>query len=607
MSMPPGEGGSDASSSTPRRQLSLSELRAARLASLGVSEAPSLSLPSPQSCSKADQKNDSGAARQPKSAEPREVSTTPRSAYSSTAFCRDFRVVMWNSTCSSQDIKRWYLQGIEAINPGGQGWKGWGLKQSFGGPCGVLGGVMSEFVRGLVFDMILGNEGKKFMVNTLQADSSEIMPIEVYERGVAHAIGVILSRAATYGRGRDGGGGGVVVRLVLKDRTKDEQRDYNDDATNHQEEDADKFVYEINDGSSGGDMHDRVAKFLLEEYESGSSSLFKKPLDQFKYPGGVVLLCQSLLATRTTQFIKEDMDYPPPDCTMTAQFGHCSQELINLLLTGACTSNVFDGVMDMGGGLLMKGIMERSCVGYLTQIEAMRYVQVGSYFKSPACPIWLVGSQSHFSILISLTMDPIRESESDLLLERCRRAFRKVDNEGAGFIQMTSLSEVLELLDLTQKVGEGLPSLAQDLEECDVGIILWEKFWKKISRLMTGASLSSVLDAAVVSVPPLDSATSLTPGASPNPPDGGNFEVEKFADTFTLYHYNGLRGGTVAEFRVTRLSPEDAVGASVALDAVDGHAGGGQHNSQRGLEEVARTRWPSAKFDWDGKPPPSID
>lgn len=30
------------------------------------------------------------------------------------------------------------------------------------------------------------------------------------------------------------------------------------------------------------------------------------------------------------------------------QFGHCNQDVINLLLTGKATSNVFDGEMSLG-------------------------------------------------------------------------------------------------------------------------------------------------------------------------------------------------------------------------------------------------------------------
>lgn len=79
-------------------------------------------------------------------------------------------------------------------------------------------------------------------------------------------------------------------------------------------------------------------------------------------------------------------------------FGHCAQELMNLLLVGQATSNVFDGEMPLGdsgsgssgGGssadseskgdsMMLRGVPNRANVGYLTQLEALRYCQV--WFK----------------------------------------------------------------------------------------------------------------------------------------------------------------------------------------------------------------------------------
>jgi hypothetical protein len=68
-----------------------------------------------------------------------------------------------------------------------------------------------------------------------------------------------------------------------------------------------------------------------------------------------------------------------PESTLTAQFGHCAQELMNLLLHGRAVSNVFDGDVPMGdSGLTLHGIREpRPAVGYLTHLEALRYCKVG--------------------------------------------------------------------------------------------------------------------------------------------------------------------------------------------------------------------------------------
>ena len=76
---------------------------------------------------------------------------------------------------------------------------------------------------------------------------------------------------------------------------------------------------------------------------------------------------------------------------------------------------------------------------------------------------------------------------------------------------------------------------------------------------------------------------------------------EEYGHSFSLYHYNGLRGGTLTPFRVTRLSPEEAVGASIALNRGNASDGSGD------LEDVVRTKWPSCIVDWGGKKAPYID
>ena len=93
--------------------------------------------------------------------------------------------------------------------------------------------------------------------------------------------------------------------------------------------------------------------------------------------------------------------------TVIGQFGHCNQELINLLLTGRATSNVFDGELSMGGSssggdaLHCRGLRERSSVGYLSYLESLRYLQVGRLYKVPVDPVWVVGSETHFTVLFS--------------------------------------------------------------------------------------------------------------------------------------------------------------------------------------------------------------
>lgn len=86
------------------------------------------------------------------------------------------------------------------------------------------------------------------------------------------------------------------------------------------------------------------------------SAVIEENMTAFASPIGVLLFVYSLLLTRGLESIHEDMD--DETVNLTGQFGHCSQELLNLLLTGHATSNVIDGVVPMGDtGLMIKGVL----------------------------------------------------------------------------------------------------------------------------------------------------------------------------------------------------------------------------------------------------------
>ncbi|XP_049654671.1 probable ubiquitin carboxyl-terminal hydrolase MINDY-4 isoform X3 [Accipiter gentilis] len=89
--------------------------------------------------------------------------------------------------------------------------------------------------------------------------------------------------------------------------------------------------------------------------------------------------------------------------------GYCTQELVNLLLTGKAVSNVFNNVIELDSGngniTILKGITSRSDIGLLSLFEHYDVCQVGCYLKTPKYPIWLVCSESHFSVLFCLEKD----------------------------------------------------------------------------------------------------------------------------------------------------------------------------------------------------------
>lgn len=130
-----------------------------------------------------------------------------------------------------------------------------------------------------------------------------------------------------------------------------------------------------------------------------------------------------------------------------------------MLLTGRATSNVFDGDIPIGdSGLLLRGIYARPSVGYLSQLESLRLCQVGSYYKLPEYPVWVVGSSSHFTVLFSTDMKANQVSNDEQLLSKVQRAFKAVDSEQYGFITAPDLEKVLGPLNLIPSNDESFLS-----------------------------------------------------------------------------------------------------------------------------------------------------
>ena len=139
---------------------------------------------------------------------------------------------------------------------------------------------------------------------------------------------------------------------------------------------------------------------------------------------GIALLLYSLTLTRGIAMVGQDADFPTQ---LIAANGYCSQELVNLILIGRGHSNVFDGEQtvsgqndgkgDGGGGLYenksnadggfrLRGPPRRALVGFLTLFEKQGYSQndtqhicVGSHYKRPLMPIYVVQSESHYTCL----------------------------------------------------------------------------------------------------------------------------------------------------------------------------------------------------------------
>lgn len=88
------------------------------------------------------------------------------------------------------------------------------------------------------------------------------------------------------------------------------------------------------------------------------------------------------------------------NCSLIGQHGYCSQELVNLLAIGSAISNTFDNEISLDGKIL-KGIPSKCDIGLLSLFEHYDSIKVGSFLKSPKYPVWIVCSESHFSVLFS--------------------------------------------------------------------------------------------------------------------------------------------------------------------------------------------------------------
>ncbi|KAJ3393533.1 hypothetical protein HDU84_001663 [Entophlyctis sp. JEL0112] len=126
---------------------------------------------------------------------------------------------------------------------------------------------------------------------------------------------------------------------------------------------------------------------------------------------------------RGIEAIREE-DFDEVDCSLIGRHGYCTQEMVNLILIGKAISNVHDGDFRLGEGTevkILKGIKKRSQFGFLSLFEHYGSMKVGDYFKKPWLPIFVVCSESHFTILFAVN----KETPWDNLTEADNNVYKK--------------------------------------------------------------------------------------------------------------------------------------------------------------------------------------
>lgn len=358
-----------------------------------------------------------------------------------------------------------------------------GLRQAHGGPCGVLAAVQAELLRLALFDR-RGTNGGKESEDSGENDALQKLLAQVTRAGedaqlelLVEALASVLMRC-----GRRESGGVAAARQF-----------------------AVHLVVRSDVGAGEDAAYCEEVVVATDRRDPALLHTVRERLDAFRSPHGVMNFVFSVVRTKSVAAIRAEMD--DPGVALTGQFGHCSQELLNLLLTGYAVSNVFDGSVPLGGtggggaaddatGLMLRGVPERACVGYLTQLEALRYCQVGSYYKSPMHPVWVVGSASHFSVCFGLDPAICEESTCEMLFQRVHRVFKSFDAQETGFMDIAVLAESLRQLGVSREILSSeywMARLLGQLEVAGAGIVLWDEYWKVVSVLLHTGDLELAL------------------------------------------------------------------------------------------------------------------
>ncbi|XP_057490419.1 uncharacterized protein LOC130776257 [Actinidia eriantha] len=464
-----------------------------------------------------------------------------------------------------------------------------GLVQHEGGPCGVLAAIQAFVLKFLLF---LPDELSKATTNMPATSGSRISP---RSEGVApDDLSASLtedrkSRALVKSMGEilflcGGNRRAVIASLsILNHSTEGSQDSLKDDVIAKALEGL-----SIESGSN-------LQKVLRVEAYTTHASAYQRleaMLPVFRSRMGAMLFLISALLSRGLDSVQADRD-DPSQSLVTAPFGHASQEIVNLLLCGEAVAHVFDGRMDLGGGMFLKGISTNVEVGFLTLLESLNFCKVGQYLKCPKWPIWVIGSESHYTVLFALDISVQDENEFEGRETQVRRAFDAQDHSGGGgFISVEGFHQVLK------ETSINLPPDKLD-HLCSSGFIVWSEFLQVLLDL--DKSLGGLKD-----------STGLMG-----------------KKVFDLYHFNGIAKSDlngcqtssgseipIQRPRLTKLrvsvpprwTPEEFM-ADVKLPSDSSskdtvvEVNKPEPSQHAPLVDCIRTRWPRAVCNWVGDPP----
>jgi len=293
---------------------------------------------------------------------------------------------------------------------------GYGLWQEQGGPCGLLATIQAYLMKHLLHEM------------KPPCDLNDATNVKQHRRtALAAALAEILWVA--------GGRKSCVVCLYVPEDA-DQLRGQNIRTSVYRPDNFTELLTMWRFNS-----HESVREFLGHNMHM---------LEHAAHAGAVSFF-YSVVLSKGVELIAQEMDNT--ECTLVGKFGYCTMEAINLMLVGQAKSNVFDGDKDLSEGtdiMILGGVNQKSDIGLLTLFEVYGSLEVGSNLKSPTLPIWIICSESHFSLLFSAAGYPNEYRPFDLMyydeLARQEGPIRLSVDPTAGQVKEIESDPPLELV-----------------------------------------------------------------------------------------------------------------------------------------------------------------
>jgi hypothetical protein len=233
----------------------------------------------------------------------------------------------------------------------------WCIEQAEGGPCGVLAAVQAFMLYELLYV-----QRKRILPNVSAAQAKSAL---------AAALGRMLDQCASQAALESGNAKTFVVARK--------------DASAHGSDFGAYTLHEF------GSLADTIAQFSTR----AQITTLEVVLSLIYSRGGI-------------DAVKSDFDETAAALIGIHSYG--TQELVNLCIFGRAHSQCIDGSLDDIG---VRGAPHQTLVGFLTLHEHYGNVQVGQYMKEPKVPIWVVCSESHYSVMFELDAADINNDRSD--------------------------------------------------------------------------------------------------------------------------------------------------------------------------------------------------